>query len=71
VLVTNDKDFGELAFLQQRIAAGIVLLRMPTFDTRQKADRLVYAVALLGERLLGSMIVVGERTIRRRRLPGL
>ena len=28
ILITNDKDFGELTFLQKRISAGIILLRV-------------------------------------------
>ncbi|MBX3467493.1 MAG: DUF5615 family PIN-like protein [Planctomycetes bacterium] len=30
VLVTNDKDFASLAFLQGQASAGIVLVRLPT-----------------------------------------
>lgn len=69
ILVTNDKDFGELTFLQREAAAGIVLLRMPSFDSNRKAERLLEALALVGARLSVSMVVVTERAIRRRSLP--
>lgn len=28
VLITNDKDFGELIFLQKRLSSGIILIRI-------------------------------------------
>ncbi len=28
ILLTNDKDFGELVFLQRRLATGVLLLRL-------------------------------------------
>ncbi len=31
VLVTNDKDFAHLAFLQQQAKQGILLVRLPRF----------------------------------------
>lgn len=71
ILLTNDKDFGELAFLQRKATSGVVLLRMPTFDSSRKAKRLLDALAVLGDRIQGSMVVVTERGIRRRPLPAL
>jgi predicted nuclease of predicted toxin-antitoxin system len=71
ILLTNDKDFGELTFLQGKAAAGVVLLRMPALDSRQKAERLLEALGLVGSRLVGSMVVVTPRAIRRRPLPRL
>lgn len=71
ILVTNDKDFGELTFLQRKAAAGIVLLRMPTLSSNQKAERLLEALRVVGDRLASSMVVVTERAIRRRSLPEL
>lgn len=71
ILLTNDKDFGELTFLQHKAAAGVVLMRMPSFDSMQKAGRLLEALEVVGSRLSGSMVVVTERAIRRRSLPVL
>jgi predicted nuclease of predicted toxin-antitoxin system len=69
ILLTNDKDFGELTFLQRKAAAGVVLLRMPFSDSGRKAERLLEALEVVGSRLSGSMVVVTERAIRRRPLP--
>ena len=71
VLLTNDKDFGELVFLQRKATAGIVLLRMPSLDSAQKAERLLDALQLVATRLEGSMVVVTSGAIRRKSLPAL
>ena len=36
VLITNDKDFGELTFLQKQSSAGIILLRIKGQNTTEK-----------------------------------
>ncbi|MCD6219920.1 DUF5615 family PIN-like protein [Candidatus Calescamantes bacterium] len=36
ILLTNDKDFGELIFLQKKVTSGIVLLRFKTEDALSK-----------------------------------
>ena len=36
ILLTNDKDFAELTFLQQKAAAGIVLIRLPRLRGPEK-----------------------------------
>ncbi len=51
VLLTNDKDFAELAFLQRRAATGIVLIRMPRSRSSRKARRLLELVEQLGTSL--------------------
>lgn len=69
VLLTNDKDFGELAFLQREATSGILLLRMPSLDTAGKIERVDRAVTLLGRRLADALTVVTEKRIRRRPFP--
>jgi predicted nuclease of predicted toxin-antitoxin system len=36
ILITNDKDFGELVFLQQKVSTGIILLRVKGQNTGDK-----------------------------------
>jgi len=38
ILITNDKDFGELVFLKKQISVGIILIRVKGQDTRQKVE---------------------------------
>ena len=36
ILVTNDKDFGELTFLQRKLSAGVILIRVKGQKTSDK-----------------------------------
>jgi len=66
ILVTNDKDFAELTFLQQKAAAGIVLVRLPRLRTPEKTARVLEAIEEQGQRLAGVFTVIEEQAIRRR-----
>ncbi|HEX4952726.1 MAG TPA: DUF5615 family PIN-like protein [Thermoanaerobaculia bacterium] len=69
VLITNDKDFAELTFLRGHAAIGIVLLRLGTLPTLEKAERLLEVVQQLGAGLVGHLTVVGSEATRRRPFP--
>jgi predicted nuclease of predicted toxin-antitoxin system len=69
VLITNDKDFGELAYLQGEASAGLVLLRLPDLGGAAKAARALEALTLLDERARGAFVVITKTRIRRRPLP--
>jgi predicted nuclease of predicted toxin-antitoxin system len=69
ILVTNDKDFAELAFLQRSASVGILLLRMPAARSRDKAERLLELVQDQQEHLRGALTVVGPEAARRRAFP--
>ncbi len=66
ILLTNDKDFAELTFLQQQAAAGIVLIRLPRLRGPEKAARVFEVVDGQGEKLCGVFTVVEAEAIRRR-----
>lgn len=36
ILITNDKDFGELVFLQKKLSSGILLMRFNTENSQTK-----------------------------------
>ena len=70
VLITNDKDFGELVFRKHHRTAGVILIRLPGRLPSDKARLVAQSVQrYLGE-LLGAFVVVGPRTVRVRRMPG-
>jgi predicted nuclease of predicted toxin-antitoxin system len=64
VLLTEDKDFGELVFVQQRDFSGVVLLRLHGLTKDQKADVVVATVDTYGDRLVGAFTVVSSRQVR-------
>jgi len=69
ILVTNDKDFAELTFLQKRTAVGIVLVRLAGYSPGEKAMRVLEVVKERGELLPGAMTVIERDLTRRRTLP--
>ena len=38
ILITNDKDFGELVFLRKQNSIGIILIRVKGQDTKEKVE---------------------------------
>lgn len=68
VLITNDKDFGNLAVRQGYPVSGVVLLRLPQSTAEQKAARVLQVLQTLGERLSGHFTVITEWGARTRRL---
>ena len=68
LLLTEDKDFGDLVFRRERIVPGVVLLRIGTDNSRLKAARLAAVVDRYGEGLFGRYMVVEEGRFRSRRV---
>lgn len=66
VLLTEDKDFGDLVFRRSWAVHGIVLMRVNSQSLQ--AARLVAAVEQYGERLVGHYVVVEDGRLRARRL---
>ncbi|MBL8673125.1 MAG: DUF5615 family PIN-like protein [Alphaproteobacteria bacterium] len=68
ILVTEDKDFGELALRRGQGAIAVMLLRMESAGSSEKLRRVLQVADLLGERLHGSFVVIGPAAHRLRRL---
>ena len=70
LLITADKDFGELIFREQLLSVGIMLLRFPpAMSPNQKAELIVRFVAEYGEQLLKKLSVLTQQGVRIRPLP--
>lgn len=69
VLVTVDKDFGELVYRQGRIHHGVLLIRLHGLAASDKAQIVVGAVADHGAELPGAFAVIDRNRIRIRRIP--
>jgi len=64
VVVTNDKDFGEMVFRSKRLHQGVVLLRLRD-ERAENRERVMEAVLTqIGERLLNHFVVATETGIR-------
>ena len=68
LLLTEDKDFGDLVFRRERAVPGVVLMRIAPENPALKAMRLAAAIERYGEGLFGRYVVVEEGRFRSRRL---
>jgi predicted nuclease of predicted toxin-antitoxin system len=64
LLITEDKDFGEIVIRLRRPAIGVVLLRMDRSRPAEKLARLISALHLAPDRLHGNLIVVSRERVR-------
>jgi predicted nuclease of predicted toxin-antitoxin system len=68
ILLTEDKDFGEMVVRLQRPAYGLVLLRVNPGDSPAKLARLLHLLQRHGLRLPGSFAVLDRKKVRFRPL---
>lgn len=68
ILLTEDKDFGELVYRLKKPAAGIVLIRILVEERRRKWPRVKKLIEAYGDRLQGNFIIVGADKFRFRPL---
>ena len=64
VLITEDRDFGELVYARGRPSAGVILVRFNSSARRAKPATVVDAVAKLGSRLQNAFTVVEPGRVR-------
>jgi predicted nuclease of predicted toxin-antitoxin system len=67
VLITEDKDFGELVFRQRLVSSGVLLLRLAGASTERKAAILLEALEAHGTEMIGAFTVVSSGVVRIRR----
>jgi predicted nuclease of predicted toxin-antitoxin system len=58
ILITEDRDFGELVYARGRSSAGVILVRFPSRARNAKPPTIVEAVARLGARLRNAFSVI-------------
>lgn len=64
ILVTADKDFGELVFRLGHAVVGVVLLRLHGLGMDEKVDIVTTAVRDFGRRMAGAFTVITPTLIR-------
>jgi len=69
VIVTADKDFGNLIFLRRLPAVGVVLLRLTLATEQERLKRFQDAWPHVENLVPGYFLVVTDRRIRRSPLP--
>jgi predicted nuclease of predicted toxin-antitoxin system len=58
ILLTEDKDFGELIYRLKKPACGIILIRIDVQERYEKWPRLEALIAKYGDRLPGHFVVL-------------
>ncbi|SRR5450756_1969926 len=64
VLITNDKDFGELVFREKKPHKGVILLRLEDERSANKIAVLQRLIEKYEKSLHGNFIVVTETIVR-------
>jgi predicted nuclease of predicted toxin-antitoxin system len=67
ILITSDKDFGEIVFRQKRVTAGVVLIRLSGLKPEAKADTVLAVVREHHDDLKGNFTVISPGIVRIRR----
>ena len=68
VIVTNDKDFGELAIREGKDAEGILLLRLQIETPENKKKALENLLEEHREKIRGNLLIAREDQIKTREL---
>jgi predicted nuclease of predicted toxin-antitoxin system len=68
ILMTRDKDFGELVYREKKVHTGIILNRLYEISSLQKAALVSKVIQNFGEQLIGSFTVIQPGRIRMRKM---
>ena len=64
ILITNDKDFGELVFRERRLHHGVIFLRLSDERSANKIEILRHLLKNHSERLAEHFVTVTEKAVR-------
>jgi predicted nuclease of predicted toxin-antitoxin system len=64
IIITSDKDFGELTFRLKRPNCGIILLRLNEVENSSKGNLLLNAIMKLSPDIKNKFIVIDKVKIR-------
>jgi predicted nuclease of predicted toxin-antitoxin system len=69
ILITEDRDFGDLVVRQRLNVAGVILLELDRVSNEMEADRVASVVATYLDRLTYNLVVIEPARVRVRPLP--
>lgn len=69
VVLTSDKDFGELVFVHTIVCPGVVLLRIAIANESDRVERVRAVLPTVLSRLPGSFVTITQSGVRARPLP--
>lgn len=68
LLLTADRDFGELVFRQRLITSGVILIRLAGLSEIKKTETLAFAINKHGDELQQLFTVISPGIIRFRQI---
>lgn len=68
IIITSDKDFGNLIFRENLPASGIILFRMDDQSARKKVEIIDILLNNYSDRLPGNFITITDAKIRIRKI---
>jgi len=68
ILITGDRDFGEMVVRQRFELRGVLLLELDRLTNAMRADTVAQVVSAHAERLVGNLVVIEPGRIRVRPL---
>lgn len=68
LLITEDRDFGELVVRQRLGIAGVMLLELDRLTNNAEANRVGDVVSIHADKLVGNLVVIEPARLRLRRL---
>jgi predicted nuclease of predicted toxin-antitoxin system len=69
ILITEDRDFGDLVVRQRLNVGGVILLELDRLSNNMEADRVAAVVAMHVDRLTNNLVVIEPARVRVRPLP--
>jgi len=69
ILITEDRDFGELVIRQRFGIRGLILLELDRLSNAAEADAVSEFVSAHADKILGNLVVIEPGRIRVRPLP--
>lgn len=69
IVITSDKDFGDLVFRDRRASRGIILLRLEDLPAAEWVVRLQEVMGVIEANPVGRFIVVSATRVRVRAVP--
>lgn len=70
ILLTSDRDFGELVFRQGRVHSGVILIRLSGLSSEAKANVVAMTIAEHAPEYAGAFAVIVQGNVRIRRGAG-
>ena len=70
ILITEDKDFGQMVFAGGRQVLGVIFLRYPSNARERIGQDIVHFIKRRGQHLIGRFVVVQPGRIRITQIPG-